>query len=190
MLTVFIRQQTVTTMPPLLIVENSHEINPSALHVLCQLAAIRIREKFALKIVLASNRPINYILRGPAMECMQKRLTGDFHLQPLTMAETNDYLYAKMRHGGCLEPDRVFPERTCDELYKSSGGWPGTIDRLALLALASAKKCPIGMKWVEHPSISAPTNVSSDFIEPEAGKNAGREYPLLFVTHNGRGSRK
>ena len=58
--------------------------------------------------------------------------------------------------------------------------------RLALLALASAKKCPIGIKWVEHPSISAPTNVSSDFIEPEAGKNAGREYPLLFVTHKGR----
>jgi len=186
MLKVFIRQQTVTGMPPLLIIENSHDMNPSALRVLCELAEIRIREKFALKIVLASDRPINYILRGPAMECLQKRLTGDFHLQPLIMGETNDYLYAKMRHGGCHDPERVFTEKLCDELHKASGGWPGTIDRLALLALANAKKCPIGLKWVERPAIAAPTNVHGEYAEPEVGNQSGREYPVLFLTHNGK----
>jgi len=186
MLTVFIRQQTANGMPPLLIVENSHDMNPEALRVLCELAEIRIREKFALKIVLASDRPINYILRGPAMECLRKRLTGDFHLQPLTMAETNDYLHAKMRHGGCTEPERVLPEKVCDELYRASGGWPGTIDRLGLLALANAKKCPIGMKWIEYPTIPSPTNAYSEHVEPEPRISAGREYPLLFLTHNGK----
>jgi len=64
---------------------------------------VRVREKYALRIVLVSDRSIDYLATAPAMECIAKRLTGNCHLEPLTIDETSDYLYAKMRQGGCID---------------------------------------------------------------------------------------
>jgi type II secretory pathway predicted ATPase ExeA len=185
MLKVFIHQQTASGSPPLLIIENIHEIGPSALGVLCELAEVRIREKFALRMVLVSDRAIDYIVRAPAMECMSKRLTGDFHVEPLTMDETSDYLYAKMRHGGCLDPDHVFPGDVCDELYRASGGWPGLVDRLAVLALENAEYCPVRPEHVEHPPIPKSTRAEEPTVVGVARNIKTSKSPVLCLTHNG-----
>jgi type II secretory pathway predicted ATPase ExeA/pSer/pThr/pTyr-binding forkhead associated (FHA) protein len=186
MLKVFIQHQTVSGRPPLLIIENINEVNPSALRVLCELATIRVKEKFAIRIVLASDRSIDYIVKASAMECMSKRLTGNYHLEPLTMDETSDYLYAKLRHGGCLDPENVFPENVCDELYRASGGWPGIVDRLALLAIANAKKCPVGLKNIEYPTIPSGTQSEQADEQGVARRNRKAEPPMLRLTHNGK----
>ncbi len=186
LLKVFIRQQTATAKPPLLVIENAHDMTPGALAVLCELAAVRVREKFALKLVLASDRPINFIVRAPAMECMAKRLTGDFHLDPLTMGETNDYVYAKLRHAGCLDPDQVMPEEICDEIYRASGGWPGVIDRVGLLALATAGTSPVKLRDIEHAAIPERTNLGASVDDGPAKSKSRRNHPLLYLTHNGK----
>ena len=190
MVKVFIRQQTAGGTPPLLFVENTHAMNPSTLHILCDLAAVRVREKFEIRIVLASDRTIDYITRAPAMECIAKRLTGDFHLNPLTIDETSDYLYAKMRQGGCIDPDFVFPDAVCDELYRASGGWPGVLDRLAMLAIENAEHCPVGLEDVEHPPV--PKSTRQDITDMETGPadSKVRNGPLLFLTRNGETLRK
>ena len=180
MLKVFMKQQTASGRPPMLIIENFHEVGPSALRVLCELAKVRVKEKFAIRIVLVSDRPIDYIVNAPAMECMSKRLTGSFHLDQLTMDETSDYLYAKLRHGGCLDPAEVFPDAVCDELYKASGGWPGILDRLAMLAITKARKCPVGLQHIEHPAIPEKTQST------ETPEDNQPEPPLLCVTFNGK----
>jgi len=190
MVKVFIRQQTAGGKPPLLFVENTHAMNPSTLHILCDLAAIRIREKFAIRIILASDRTIDYIPRAPAMECIAKRLTGDFHLNPLTIDETSDYLYAKMRQGGCIDPDFVFPDAVCDELYRASGGWPGVLDRLAMLAIENAEHCPVGLEDVEHPPVPKSTRQDITDMDAEPADGKVRNGPLLFLTRNGETLRK
>ena len=73
MVKVFILQQTASGKPPLLIVENTHAMNPSALRVLSELAKERVREKYALKLILCSDRSISYLVDAPAMESMAKR---------------------------------------------------------------------------------------------------------------------
>lgn len=184
MLKVFIRHQTATAEPPLLIIENIHAMRPSALRVICELATIRVREKFALRMILASDRSIDYLVKAPAMECMSNRLTEDFHLGPLTMDETSDYLYKKMRFGGCLDPDQIFPGEICDELYRASGGWPGVLDRLALLAMAKAPKAPISVKHIEHPRIPTATR-PLDPVE-NGDPSDPSSVPRLCLTHNGK----
>lgn len=180
MLKVFIQQQTASGQPPLLMIENVHEMNPSALRVLCELATVRVREKYALRIVLISDRAIDYLVEAPAMESMLKRLTGSFHLEPLTMDETCDYLHKKLRHGGCLNPAFVFPDDICDELYRASGGWPGIIDRLALLSIAKAETSPVRMQHIEYPAI--PESTASGGSE-KARRQA--KDPVLRLTYNG-----
>ena len=193
MVKVFVLQQTASDNAPLLIIENTHALNPSALRVLCELASLRIRAKSALRLILASDRSISSIVKAPAMESISKRLTGDFHLEPMTRDETTDYLHAKMRAGGCFDPLAVLPEDVCIDLYLASGGWPGVVDRLVLLALAKADRCPIRADHIERPLVpnGTPSLIDETDVLAHNGANghdgaseSGR--PKIFLTYNGR----
>ena len=58
MLTVFLVQQTRTHQAPVLILENINRMYPSALGAVCKLASLVANGRFALRLVLVSNRNI------------------------------------------------------------------------------------------------------------------------------------
>ena len=187
MVKVFVLQQTASVRAPLLIIENTHALNPSALRVLCELADLKVRAKSALRLILSSDRSISSIVRAPAMAPISKRLTGDFDLGPLTREETTDYLHAKLRAGGCFDPLVILPEDVCIDLYLASGGWPGILDRLVLLALAKADRCPIRSDHIERTVVpnGTPSLVDdTDHLSLNGSGEAGP--PRLFLTYNGR----
>ena len=187
MVKVFVLQQTASDQAPLLIIENTHALNPSALRVLCELAGLRVRAKSALRLILASDRSISSIVRAPAMAAISKRLTGDFDLGPLTREETTDYLHAKLRAGGCFDPLVVLPEDVCIDLYLASGGWPGILDRLVLRALAKADQCPVRSDHIER--VVIPNGTPSLVHEAnQIGLNGAGAAgaPTLFLTYNGK----
>ncbi len=187
MVKVFVLQQTASDHAPLLVIENTHALNPSGLRVLCELAKLNVRAKSALRLILASDRSISSIVKSPAMEPISKRLTGDFHLDPLMEGETTDYLHAKLRAGGCFDPSAVLPQDVCDALHLASGGWPGILDHLVLMALANADHLPIRKDDVESPLVSdgTPSLVIED-DRPEHIVAAEAVPPKLFLTYNGR----
>ena len=184
MLKVFLQQQTASGQTPLLIVENTHEMNPSALRVLCELSELRVRQHYVLRLVLASDQPMTSIMDAPAMNGISKRVTDTFKLGPLTQDETTDYLYAKLRAGGCFDPENVLPDNVCDELHDAAGGWPGILDRLAILALAKAEYCPIQPEQIERPVL--PRFTEADAGNTEADDDANKiGPPKIFLTLNG-----
>lgn len=150
MIRVFAMQQTANNRAPLLVIENAHAMTPVTLETLCELAEFSVRGKSALRIVLASDRSIQPIVRAPAMQPVSKRVTGRFVLQPLTRKETATYVYKKLISGGCRKPQAVVPPPVCDRLHAVSGGWPGVVDCLAVMAIASADACPIRHEHILH----------------------------------------
>ncbi len=184
MLRVFVLQQTAAGQAPLLIIENIHEMNPSALRVLCELALLRVRQNFALRLVLASDHPMDSIVAAPAMNGISKRLTDTFSLGPLDQAETTSYLHAKLRAAGCFDPEDVLPQEVCNELHGASGGWPGIVDRLAVLALAKAEHCPIRPEQIERPVLANFTEVDAgNTVADDDGEKLGP--PKMILTLNG-----
>ena len=185
MLKVFAMQRAASGHAPLLIIENAHALNASALRVVSELSQLNVRQQSAFRLVLASDRPIDAIINAPAMEAVKNRLNGEFNFGPLSEGETTDYLYAKMRGGGCFDPENVIPDDVCDEFHRASGGWPGILDRLILLALARAPHCPLTKEHVEHP-------VLEDYHKPPAVREAttnkaiDHRLPRLVLTQNGR----
>jgi hypothetical protein len=169
----------------LVIIENAHALNPRALNVLCELANLRVRQTCALKLVLVSDRSLQSIVDAPAMESISRRLTADFHLRPMSCEETTQYLHAKLSAAGSIVPSFVFPASVCNELWDASGGWPGILDRIALLALARAESLPVGLSNIERPTIPAGT---WDSRKVEETKRAASETspPTLFVTEKGK----
>ncbi len=184
MVKVFVVQQTASDHAPLLIIENTHALNPSALRVLCELAELKVKQKSALLLILASDRSISSIVEAPAMASIFKRLTGDFHLEPLTKDETTEYLHAKLRAGGCVDPQGVLPDDVCEALHSASGGWPGIVDSLVRLAMGKADIFPIRKDQIERlltsngkPSLVGEKDETSAVL---AGP------PKLYLTYNGR----
>jgi type II secretory pathway predicted ATPase ExeA len=185
MLKVFLLQQTVSNHAPLLIVENTHAMNPAALSTLCELVALKVHEKSALRLILASDRSMAAMVNAPAMSCIAERLTGSFFVEPLSDFETKNYVYEKLRAGGCPAPQTVFPGDVCIELHSASGGWPGVIDRLAMQALGKSRKLPVTSDLIEGPAAAQDGSALADSADGEWKANDGQEPPQLYVTYNG-----
>ena len=183
---VFALQQSASSVPPLLIIENTHELNPSALRALCELALIRTRTGSALKLVLVSDRSLAPIVNSPGMRAISDRLLHDFHLHPMTRDETRTYLHEKLHAAGAEFPAFVFPNSVCDELWKASGGWPGILDRIALLALARGETLPIPREAVEHPALPVGTwDIDVVSTSEESPAAVPPQPPRLILTNNG-----
>ena len=147
MIRVVALQQAASSQAPVLVIENVHKMSPVLLEMLCELAEISFDGTSALRIILSSDRPMLPIVEAPAMRSIETRLTGKFLLKPLTRTETVAYTHKKLKSGGCSDPGAVMPPAVCDRLHSASGGWPGVIDRLAMMALAKAERIPL---LVEH----------------------------------------
>lgn len=182
---VFALQQAASNEAPLLIIENAHELNPSALRALCELAELRVRHASAVKMVLVSDRSLESIMASHAMAPIAKRIVHDYHLRPMNREETRQYLHGKLRAAGSDYPEFVFPDEVCRDIWRASGGWPGIVDRVALLALAQTSTLPVAVTDVEHPVLPSgtwadrgETDIKPDDIIPSAP-------PRLIVTNNG-----
>ncbi len=182
---VFALQQAVSRKPPLLIIENVQDADPGALRSLCELAKVTVSETCAVKMVLVSDRALTVMMAARAMAPIANRVIHNFHLRPMTHAEVTDYLHSKLSAAGSTRAKFIFPDSVCGDIWRASAGWPGIVDRVALLALAKADTLPVAATHIVHPTLpegtwgkNEPGNVEPDtLIPPEA--------PRLIVTNNG-----
>jgi len=186
MMRVFAQQQAASQEPPIVIIENTHELGPSALGVLGDLARLRVGGIYALKMVLASDRSLQTIVDAPAMECISERVTADFHLRPMSCDEATEYVHAKLSAAGSLVPSFVMPALMCKDLWAASGGWPGILDRVALLALAKAETLPVKAANIERPGLPDGTWDVRMFEEAHVVEGAPMVPPTLFLTEHGK----
>jgi pSer/pThr/pTyr-binding forkhead associated (FHA) protein len=75
-------------------------------------------------------------------------------------------------------------------LWEASGGWPGILDRIALLALARAETLPVGVENVERPALPGPTWDAQTIEESQGPAGAAPTPPELYVTEQGKPARK
>ena len=152
MLNVFAVQQTRTHEPPVLILENINEMFPSALGALCKLATATAGSRYAMRIILVSNRDMSRIIDAPSMASISRRVIGNFELGPMRSNEAMRYLYAKLRSGGVERPDDLMPVDVCEKIHAMSGGWPGDMDTMALSIIEQASSYPIRVEDILDPN--------------------------------------
>ncbi len=189
MLRVFALHQAAHHAPPMLIIENTHRLNPSALRALCSLAELRClrnnRLVSALKIVLVSDRSLDAIIEAPAMAPIANRVSVNFHMRPMSCDDAKDYLRDKLRNAGSRLPEYVFPNSVCVELWDASGGWPGVLDRIALLALSRADSLPVSISAIERPTLPHSDWDDQSLADLENAVGATPQPPTLFLTKDG-----
>ena len=189
MLRVFALHQAASYQPPLLVIENTHRLNPSALRTLCSLAELKClrdnRLVSALKIVLVSDRSLESIIEAPAMAPIAGRVAVNFQMRPMSCDDAKDYLRKKLRNAGSRIPEYVFPNSVCVELWDASGGWPGVLDRIATLALSRADSLPVSISAIERPALPYSDWDEQSITELENAMGVPPEPPKLFLTKDG-----
>jgi len=185
LLRVFTLQQAAVHDVPILFVENAYGLKASALRTLCDMANIKIRGTAALKLVLVSDRPMLSLVQAPEMRPLAKRLTHDFHIHPMSIEETTHYLHTKLRAAGTAIPEFIFPPTTCAELWRASGGWPGVLDRVALLALSNSDALPIRQECIERPVLPHGTWNDTDGFGDGTQTSQMPAPPTLYISLDG-----
>jgi type II secretory pathway predicted ATPase ExeA len=190
MVRVFANQQTGSGTPPFLVVENLHALEPSGLVALCELAALEVDGKSALRMILTSDQPMMPIVRKPAMKPILNRLTGEFQLKPMELRETIVYLRKKLAGAGCRNSEALFPQEVCSRLHMESGGLPGIVDRLASIALSKAAGSCVQIDDVPHKGGNADSSSNIPVLKQPAQADVATgldaSLPQLVVTFQGK----
>jgi type II secretory pathway predicted ATPase ExeA len=184
MLRVIIVQLTRSHAAPVLVVHNVNDMYPDALTMLCKLAGQKIKQKYAMRIILVSDRYFYRIMHSPSMEPITDRLVGKFEMRPMTSREAMSYIYAKLHSLGMDHPDNLVPLDVCTQLHTAAEGLPGILDDILLAIMDHADDAPIRLEDIDHPALRhEPTN-KEKLVEVD--KQAGQGVPKLIITRDGK----
>jgi general secretion pathway protein A len=89
-----------------------------------------------LQIILIGQPELRELLDRTELRQLAQRITGRYHLQPLSREETKGYVRHRLRVAGAQE--EIFTSRALDEVHRLSGGIPRVINVACDRALLGA----------------------------------------------------
>jgi general secretion pathway protein A len=119
-----------------LIVDEAQTLDAELLEQVRLLTNLETTKKKLLQIILIGQPELRDLLARPDMRQIAQRITGRFHLQPLSRAESKAYVRHRMRVAGAQH--EVFSAAALRELFRNSGGVPRLINVVADRALLGA----------------------------------------------------
>lgn len=131
----FLNRRTRGGHAPLLILDDADRASPSALRLLNWLAALEANNEFALRIILTGKEKLAALVHNDSMRSVGRRHPVVYSLNPLSAQETMIYLRTRFIAAGGNDVDKVFPVNVCEKVHELSGGWPGSINQLAVEVL-------------------------------------------------------
>lgn len=128
LLSAYLTEQTKRGQAPILILDNADRATTSALRLLNWLAALDVRGRYALRIILAGGNGLTALLKQGALRNLARRNPTVFSLNPMTLQETTLYLRTRFIAAGGERSEQVFSIEACEQLRALSCGWPGALN--------------------------------------------------------------
>ena len=113
----------------LLIVDEAQTLTPAALEELRILSNLQSNGRALMQIFLVGQMELMRTLTSQAMEQLRQRVIASYKLEPLSAAETNEYITYRLRAAG-WDDDPKFSEEVLAEIHKCSKGIPRKINLL------------------------------------------------------------
>jgi general secretion pathway protein A len=129
-----------------LIVDEAQTMSPELLEQVRLLTNLETSRQKLLQIILIGQPELREMLSRPELRQVAQRITGRYHLEPLSAADTAAYVGHRLRVAGGRPG--IFDKRAMNALYRLSQGIPRLINVIADRALLAAYT-------LESPSIDA-----------------------------------
>jgi general secretion pathway protein A len=119
-----------------LIVDEAQTLSPELLEQVRLLTNLETAKQKLLQIILIGQPELREILDRPQMRQIAQRVTGRYHLEPLSAEDTAAYVRHRMKVAGAQTD--VFTGSALRALYRTSRGIPRLINVIADRALLAA----------------------------------------------------
>ncbi len=129
----FIINEYAQARRTVLIVDEAQNMNAETLEELRMLSNINADKDQALQVILVGQRELRETLKRPDLVQFAQRITVDYHLEPLSAAETVGYIRHRLEVAGG-DPGTFTPD-ACEAIHLYSNGVPRLINLLCDTAL-------------------------------------------------------
>jgi len=119
-----------------LIVDEAQTLSPELLEQVRLLTNLETAKQKLLQIILIGQPELRDLLQRPEMRQIAQRITGRYHLEPLSRDDIAAYVRHRLRVAGAQRD--VFTHSAIGALYRRSGGIPRLINVIADRALLAA----------------------------------------------------
>jgi general secretion pathway protein A len=119
-----------------LIIDEAQTLSPELIEQVRLLTNLETPKQKLLQIILIGQPELRAMLARPEMRQVAQRVTGRYHLEPLSAQETASYVRHRLRVAGAQRD--LFKRGALRQLYKESGGIPRLINVVADRALLAA----------------------------------------------------
>lgn len=119
-----------------LIVDEAQTLSPELLEQVRLLTNLETAKQKLLQIILIGQPELRELLDKSEMRQIAQRITGRYHLEPLTKDDTRAYVRHRLRVAGAQSD--IFTKRALAALYAHSRGIPRLINVIADRALLAA----------------------------------------------------
>jgi general secretion pathway protein A len=132
--------------PPLLIIDEAQNLSVDVLEEVRLLTNLEDPKTKMLQVLLAGQPELEEKLLRTDLRQLRQRIAVSARLEPLSVAETSDYIAYRLDQAGCPNKD-LFTKSAVDSIWSASKGSPRTINVLCDHALVTA--FAMGMDEVE-----------------------------------------
>lgn len=132
----FITEKSNAGTRVVLIVDEAQNMDIQTLEELRLLSNINTHQEIMLQLVLVGQPELVDKLNQPELVQFSQRISIEYHLNPLSYEETEQYIDFRLKVAGSTE--KIFQPSACAALFYYSGGVPRLINNLGNLALVFA----------------------------------------------------
>ena len=125
-----------TKIPTILFIDEAQLLAPDSLIALRLLVSSAIEDTDSLKIILSGHSDIKKELRRSCHTALLQRITVRYHIPPLTLSQTQQYMDFHMRRVNASE--KVFETEVKNDIHEYARGIPRLINNLATACLINA----------------------------------------------------
>ncbi|HET7755862.1 MAG TPA: AAA family ATPase, partial [Steroidobacteraceae bacterium] len=119
-----------------LVVDEAQNLSPEVLEQVRLLTNIETNTQKLLQIILIGQPELRELLSRNELRQLAQRITGRYHLKPLSRAETTAYICHRLRVAGATTD--ILGPRALGEVFRLSGGVPRVINVICDRALLGA----------------------------------------------------
>lgn len=160
----------------ILLVDEAQNLAAEVLEEVRLLTNLETAKQKLLQIILIGQPELRELLARNDLRQLAQRITGRYHLQPLTRDESDQYINHRMKvAGGLVE---VFNSAARKEVFRLSGGIPRIINVICDRALLGAYSR--GIRTIDHKLVrEAASEVSGEKLQARVNRWL---YPLIAST--------
>ncbi len=121
-----------------LLVDEAQLLSIEALEHIRLLTNLETTTQKLLHIILVGQPELKTLLLQPELRQLVQRITARFHLEPLTLPETLEYIRHRLKVAGMLEGRNPFPYHIIKRIHSFTGGIPRLINVICERCLIGA----------------------------------------------------